>query len=104
MVDTYTVGTTGKATILKDDKAVLDYIFDWSSWLAPMTDTLINNTITITGQDNTLVNNSATNDDTSVIVWLSGGTIGQTYQVECEITTVSGRTDERSIYIKIQDR
>jgi len=39
-----------------------------------------------------------------VTVWLSGGTAGINYKVACLITTAAGRTDERTIWIKVVDR
>lgn len=108
--DTYTVDTTsGKVSIIKDDQAILDYTFDWTNWLGDVTDTITSKVASIgTGgsTDGVLTISSSSVDGTSkkVTIWLAGGTIGQTYQVECKITTAAARTDERSIYVKIKDR
>jgi hypothetical protein len=40
----------------------------------------------------------------TVVVWLSGGTVGTTYRIVCRISTAGGRTDDRSIFVKIKDR
>lgn len=95
----------------KDPDAVLDYKFDWaaltngtgpSDWLAA------NETITgavMTVPDGiTLVSSSVTDSGRSVTAWLSGGTDRQDYAVGCKITTTSGRTDERSILVKVRER
>lgn len=37
-------------------------------------------------------------------VWLSGGTLNKRYGVHNRITTIGGRTDDRTIYVKIKQR
>jgi len=85
---------------LKDPSAVLDYAFDWSGWLASG-ETIDTHTITV---DTGLTKDSSTEDAGKVTVWLSGGTAGVNYKVACKITTSAGRTDERTIWIKVTDR
>lgn len=85
---------------VKDPEAILDYQWDWSAWL--LTDT-ITGTPTITVPTG-LTLSVQTNTTTTVTAFISGGTVGTTYTVECKIVTVGGRTDERSITIKIEER
>ena len=85
---------------LKDPSAVLDYVFDWSGWLATG-ETITDHTIT---PDTGITVNSSTEDAGKVTVWLSGGTAGINYKVACKITTTAGRTDERTIWIKVTNR
>ena len=85
---------------LKDPSAVLDYVFDWNEWLATG-ETITDHTITA---DTGITVDSSTEDDGKVTVWLSGGTAGTTYRVECLIVTTAGRTDERSLWITVQER
>ena len=85
---------------LKDPSAVLDYVFDWNEWLATG-ETITDHTITA---DTGITVDSSTEDDGKVTVWLSGGTAGINYKVACLITTSAGRTDERTIWIKVVDR
>ena len=85
---------------LKDPSAVLDWMFDWSDWLASG-ETITNHTITA---DTGITVDSWTEDDGKVTVWLSGGTAGINYKVACKITTTAGRTDERTIWIKVVER
>ena len=85
---------------LKDPSAVLDYVFDWTEWLATG-ETITDHTITA---DTGITVDSSTEDDGKVTVWLSGGTAGINYKVACKITTSAGRTDERTIWIKVTDR
>ena len=95
----------------KDPDAVLDYKYDWAAltngsgsedWLQDG-ETISTHTVTVaTG----LTKDSSTlaDDDTSVIVWLSGGTVNARYAVTCQIVTTAGRTDERTIYIYMTDK
>jgi len=85
---------------LKDPSAVLDYAFDWTDWLAT-SETIANHTITA---DTGIVVDSSTENAGIVTVWLSGGTAGINYKVACKITTSAGRTDERTIWIKVVER
>ena len=85
---------------LKDPSAVLDYVFDWTEWLATG-ETITDHTITA---DTGITVDSSTEDDGKVTVWLSGGTAGINYKVACLITTTAGRTDERTLWIKVVER
>lgn len=98
-------------TYIKDPDAVLDYKFDWkaltngsgtSDWLAAG-ETISTRTVTA---DNgiTVDSSSITDTNTTVTVWLSGGTHGQDYTVACKIVTSASRTDERSITIQCRNR
>lgn len=84
----------------KDPSAVLDYVFDWTEWLATG-ETITDHTITA---DTGITVDSSTELDGKVTVWLSGGTAGINYKVACLITTSAGRTDERTIWIKVVER
>jgi len=85
---------------LKDPSAVLDYMFDWTEWLATG-ETITDYTITA---DTGITVDSSTKSDGKVTVWLSGGTAGINYKVACLVETSAGRTDERTIWIKVTDR
>jgi len=85
---------------LKDPSAVLDYVFDWTGWLATG-ETITDHTITA---DTGITVDSSAESDGKVTVWLSGGTAGENYKVACLITTTAGRTDERTIWIKVVER
>ncbi len=82
-----------------DPDAVLDYLFDWSDWLGA--DTIASHTVTAgTG----LTVDSSTATTTAVTVWLSGGSVGQSYAVTCHIVTAAGREDDRTATITVQER
>jgi len=104
-----TVGTT----FIKDPSATLDFIFDWkaltngtiggvSDWLATG-EVISSYTVTV---DNgiTKVSDSKAADDTQVVVWLSGGTKGNTYKIVCRIVTNAGRTDEQTLRIRCKNQ
>lgn len=85
-------------TFVKDPDAVLDFTFDWTTWLAGDT---ITGTPVITVESG-ITKDSQSNTTTAVTVWLSGGTAGTQYTVACKIQTAGGRTEERSITIWVR--
>lgn len=87
-------------TITKDPDAVLDYAFSWASWL-DTGETISSRVVTVSSG---LTKDSDVEADGVVTAFLSGGTVGTTYTVACKITTSQGRTDERSVYIQVEDR
>jgi len=83
----------------KDPNATLDYKIDWTTWLS--TDTISSAAWTVpTG----LTQVSVSNTTTAATIWLSGGTAGTVYEVVCRITTASGRIDDRTIGIEVEER
>lgn len=99
------------ARYLKDPSAVLDWRFDWnalangygdSNWLVSG-ETITSYTITA-DSGITVDSDELVSDDTAIVVWLSGGTVGTSYDVVCHIVTSAGREDDRTITIKVMDR
>lgn len=76
----------------KDPQAVLDYVFDWSDWLGADTITGTPTWAVPSG----LTKDSQSNTTTTATAIISGGTAGDDYKIACKITTVGGRTDERT--------
>jgi len=72
-----------------------------SNWLASG-ETIASFTITA-DSGITVDSSSATDTNTSVTVWLSGGTVGSTYDIVCEITTdnATPRIWEETIQIEM---
>lgn len=107
MTDTYDLTNPDKPLIFKDPNAVLDYSWDWfnaasgeaNGWLNG--DTYSSHTITA---DAGITVNSSSQSGGIITAWLAGGTVGVKYKVTCRIVTTGGRTDDRTIYIKIKER
>lgn len=83
----------------KGPRSVVDYTFNWSTWL-PTGDTIDTASATTVG----VTKESTTNDDTTVTVWVSGGKVGQSSEIECEIVTVGGRTEYWTRDLNIKER
>jgi len=82
----------------KDPDSVIDYTMDWGTkWLNGDT---ISTSAWIIPTGLTLVSESYSTTDTTVFI--SGGTEGITYRITNRITTAAGRTDDRSIDIKVE--
>ena len=89
------------ATYKKDPNATLDYTVDWSLWLTPLLDTIV----TVTWLPETgLTVVSSSNTATTATAFVSGGTLETLPLLTCRITTAGGRTDDRSIILKIVNR
>lgn len=86
---------------MKDPSAVLDYAVDWTGWLAEG-ETI--GSFPVTVDAGLTVAQAATHSAGVVTVWLSGGTAGKTYTVTSRVTTNQGRTDDRSIRIRVEER
>ena len=84
----------------KDPDAVLDWVWDWNEWLDD--GETISNSQFIVSVGITV--DSESNTTKTSTVWLSGGTAGQVYQVTNRIATSGGRTDDRSITIRVVER
>ncbi|MEA3281796.1 MAG: hypothetical protein U9Q68_04425 [Euryarchaeota archaeon] len=90
----------GLTTFIKDPDAVLDFSFDWSSWLETG-ESISSHTITA---GSGITNDSDSESSGIVTAWISGGTAGSTYTIACKIVTSLGRTDERTINIVVAER
>lgn len=93
----------------KDPAEKLDYLFDWAAernnngltnWLKEG-ETILDCEITVPdGLD--LVSHTVINNNTSVIVWLSGGTNNEEYLITCKIDTAT-RTGVRSAILPVRN-
>lgn len=92
---------TQRFTAIKDPNAELDYVMDWSEWLTDISDTLASSDWTA---ETGITIESDSNTTTRTTVWLSGGTANETYRVTNRIVTTGGRTDDRSILIRVVER
>ena len=98
-------------TFIKDPDAVLDYKWDWKAltngtglddWLGEGETISSFNVIAPAGI--TLDSSTLTDSNTSVVAWLSGGSLGRTYTITCQVVTTDDREDDRSIFITVKER
>lgn len=82
---------------LKEPTEVLDYRIDWSDWLDGLTISTSTWAVPsgVTSEDET-------NTSTITLIRLSGGTWGETYELQNAIVASNGESETRSILIKIQ--
>lgn len=85
-----------------DPDAVLDYAWDWSSWLE--TDDTISDHTVDADAGITVDSSAITDSNTTVTVWLSGGTVGTTYSVTVHVVTADGREDDRTNTFTVRER
>lgn len=87
----------------KDPDSVRPYGFDWSAFLAGLSDTISTSVWTVvpTGE---LAVDSDTNTTTTTTVWLSAGTAGGVYRLTNRITTAGGATFDRSAKLNVKER
>lgn len=83
----------------KDPDEVLDYQIDWSARLDD--DTIDTSTWIV---PDGIVGDDESNTDTATTIWLSGGTLGTTYDIVNRIETDGGRTMDQTARIKIKVR
>lgn len=83
----------------KDPDAILDYSIDWSTWLGD--DTLSSSTWIVPAGINQTASLTAGALNT---IWLAGGTAGASYLITNRITTVGGRTEDRTFQLNVADR
>ena len=84
---------------VKDPDAVLDYQVNWADWLAG--DTIATSTWIVPAG---ITQDSESETMTAATIWLSGGTLGASYELVNRITTAAGRTDDRTIRIELQSK
>ena len=83
----------------KDPNEVLDYQIDWTLRLAG--DTISTSTWTVPAG---ITKDSDSNTTTAATVWLSGGTLGETYELLNRIVTAGARTMDQTVKIKIKSK
>lgn len=102
-IETYALDERGRRVISKDPQAVLEYSTNWGPWLAQHGDSIL--TFSAFAAAGATTNIQAVINVSSVIsAIVAGGTVGKLEPVTFHIVTVGGRTDERTIYLKIVQR
>lgn len=92
---------------VKDPSAVVDYAVDWQlygdSALAPPL-TIATSAFTISPVEaGGLLADAQTFEGKKAAVRLSGGIVGQIYQITNRITLSNGMTDERSFVVRVEN-
>jgi len=87
---------------VKDPNAILDYYVDWTAWLAG--DTIVASSWCVMPASLAVDSDAIMVGLKKTVVWLSGGVAGATYQAVNHIETASGREDDRTIMIKVEDK
>lgn len=90
----------------KDPIAVLDYTLDYNDAADPYLEggeTISTSTWSVapTGE---LIIDADSNTTTTATVTVSAGTAGNVYRLTNTLTTSAGRTEERSIILRVQER
>ena len=95
---------SGKPTIDKDPGASLDYVMDWTDWLAVINDTIVS--ATAAGSGVVVDSCSVLPGGKCVLIWVSGGVANVTGNVTIRATTASTppRIDERTMVFKVKQR
>ena len=80
---------------------LLDYTLDYTSWLQLISDTIASVVWTIPAA---LTASSQSNTTYTATTYLTGGTRGQVYRIDCKILTAASpaRTKTASITVKIE--
>jgi hypothetical protein len=88
---------------IKDPDATLDYAFDWGPWLDG--DVLNGSDWYVDSGTLTKVGGGESWDAAGLTrCYVQGGTAGENCTIRNRVTTLGGRTDERSIEIRIRNR
>lgn len=94
-------------TYIKQPAEFKDYDVQYAEWLANPVDTLFDIATTIecltTPGDNSLTITSADMTQTTVKLWVSGGTANEKYKITINATTTGGRIDQSELIFKIKD-
>ena len=91
--------------LLKDPSAVLDYSIDWGAQYLGAGELLAASEWSVTPSEPEGVSIAASNFDASTTaVKAAGGVAGRLYRLVNRITTGSGKVDERSFVIRVEDR
>jgi hypothetical protein len=87
---------------IKDPAARLDYTWDWVDWLAEIADTISSATVAVPAGLTAVGVPTVTT--TAVTQRIEGGTLNDGYKMVCQITTVGGLVDERTVSLTIGNR
>lgn len=88
----------------KDPDSTVDYSFDWAAWLTSG-EAITAASWTVAPLDSGAPNlGSQISAGTVQGIYVSGGVVGNRYRLTCHIETDAGRTDDRSLSLRIMER
>lgn len=93
--------------LVKDPDATLDYSIDWSSGYLESGETLLSSAWIVSPTEVgglEVVDGSAQFSGGAATVFVRGGVLGHTYDLTNRISSTSGRVDDRTITILVQNR
>lgn len=90
------------SSYIKDPAARLDYTWDWALWLADVSDTIGSASVAV--PEGLTAVGAPVVGETAVTQRVEGGVLDSAYTMVCQITTVGGLIDERSIDLTISER
>lgn len=86
-----------------DPNAVEDYTFDWRTEFLASSENIASSVWAVSPAGPVLSGSAFTND-TATIFMGAGAVAGEVYVLSNKITTNQGRTDERSITVRTEER
>ena len=86
--------------IHKSPSTVAPYTLDWSEWLED--DYIIAASVWVVPDD--LEIEAEFRNPTTTVIWLGGGTLGETYHVVNAVNSTSGAETQRTLVIRITDQ
>ena len=90
---------------LKDPDAIVDFGFNWGADYLIGAETLTSSAWTVDPvETGGIAIESDSNTTTTATVWTSGGKLRGIYTLTNRIVTSDGRTDERSITVRVEHR
>lgn len=90
-------------SLLLDPDDIADIEFDWSARLSG-SETINSAIVTATGLTVAPGGRVTSVNSPRVIVWLTGGTSGQRYDVKCTVTTSAGRQYDHTARVTVLHR
>lgn len=84
---------------VKDPDEIKDYRLDWTDLLDGDT---ISSSMWSVAAGTGLVIDGQSNTATSTLLWLSSGTLGETYDLLNRVVTAGGRTYDQTVKLKVR--
>lgn len=86
----------------KDPDDVLDYTWNFTEFLAEITDTIASKSFIVEDVSMTVGNSQIVDSAKRVTAMISGGTLDNVFGITCRIVTAGGRTKDKTMYFRIK--